>query len=202
MLPPGFNGLSGDARCGCRLRRSNPAFSVTYAHGYFLAARRKPEVSEAQAISVVSGLGERLAQAHPEYGGNAWSAAATSLQSSRVEGDLRLAAMMLLGAVAAVLLIACVNLTNLLIARALGRRREVAVRLAIGASRAQVARQFLAESLGPDGVRNGCGAARCVDPARAGASLLPAADAFFRVIAPAGGATVAGRKGSPLSARA
>ena len=63
-----------------------------------------------------------------------------------MEGDLRLAALMLLGAVAAVLVIACVNLTNLFIARALGRRRETAVRLAIGASRLQVARQFVIES--------------------------------------------------------
>ncbi len=95
VLPRGFTGLSGDAEVWVPFAALEPAFmaaSNRYAHGYFLVARRKPDVSETQASAAVGVLGERLAQEYPEYGGSSWGAEPRPLYSSRIEGDLRLAA--------------------------------------------------------------------------------------------------------------
>jgi putative ABC transport system permease protein len=83
-------------------------------------------------------------------------------------GDVRPTIVSLMGAVAFVLLIACANVANLLVVRAAGRRRELAIRTAIGASRAQLVRQMLAESL----VIAACGTALGLLLARAGIQLL------------------------------
>jgi putative ABC transport system permease protein len=199
VLPPNFRGLSGNAEIWVPLAAFEPSFlPQRYAHGYSLVARRKVTVSETQSIVRAGVLGDQIAQQYRDVGGDTWGATAASLYSSRIEGDLRLAAFMLLGAVAAVLLIACVNLTNLLIAKALGRRREIAVRLAIGASRAQVARQFVVESL----LLTTLGAAAGLFVASAllaiAEGLLPESDAFFRMAVSPGAARIAGAQGLTL----
>ena len=203
VLPPGFGGLSGTAEAWVPFAALEPAFmaaSNRYAHGYFLVAHRKPDVSETQAVAAVKVLGERLAQEYPEFGGTSWGAAATSLYSSRIEGDLKLAAWLLLGAVGVVLLIACVNLTNLFVAKALGRRREVAVRLAIGAGRAQIARQFLLESLVLTVLGTAAGLLVASALIGAAAALLPESDAFFRMAASPGAVRLSGAQGLTMVA--
>jgi len=160
VLPPGFRGLTGEAQLWVPLMASsNSAYLVdlnnAWSHSYFLVARRRADVPEAQAQSDVRLLGSRVNAAFPSPGvarKQPFGAAAVSLDDSRVDALMRRAMFVLLTAVGAVLLIGCVNLANLMLARSLTRQREVAIRLAIGATRARVVRQFLTESLLLSGV--------------------------------------------------
>ncbi len=119
-----------------------------WSHSYYAVARRKPGVSDEQARSAVTVLGRQIDTAIPDFNGSAkFGAMALSLHDSRVDPLIRRSALVLLGAVGFVLLIGCVNLANLILARAATRQREVAIRLAIGATRMRLVRQFLTESL-------------------------------------------------------
>ena len=199
VLPQGFSGLSGNAEAWVPFAAFEPGFlTQRFAHGYFLVGRRGTGVSDAQAIEAVNRLGDDIAREYSGSGGGSWGATAASLYDSRIEGDLRLVALVLLGAVAALLLIACVNLTNLLIARAMGRRREIAVRLAIGASRGQIVRQFVLEGVLVAAVGTAAGLFVAVMLLGAATSLLPESDAFFRMTSSAGGARTAGAQGLTL----
>ena len=113
--------------------------------GIIPLARLKSGVSREQARVDMVGITKRLEQQYPDYN-TGTSADVVGLQDQIVQNS-RPALLLLLGAVSFVLLISCVNVANLLLARAASRGREVAIRTALGAGRARVIRQLLTESV-------------------------------------------------------
>ena len=109
-------------------------------------ARLKPGVNIGAARQQMKGIGGRIARAYPTSNKD-WSVTVDLFQDRAVGDRLRSSLWILLAAVAAVLLIACVNLANLLLVRASAREREVAIRSAIGAKSWRLLRQFLVESI-------------------------------------------------------
>jgi putative ABC transport system permease protein len=124
------NGMSGSARSGRLL---------------LCVARVKPGATLAQLNTELHAIGQRLARTFPDTNGG-WDFTSLSVRDALSE-DYRLSLWLLQGAVGLVLLLACVSVSGLMIARNRGRRREVAIREALGATRAQLVRQFLVESV-------------------------------------------------------
>ena len=108
--------------------------------------RLKPGITMRQAQSAMLALEKSYREQHPAAADNTWASILVSA-SEDATGNLRPAFITLLAAVGAVLLIACSNVANLLLVRFTGRRREIAMRMALGASRRGVIRLFMLESL-------------------------------------------------------
>jgi putative ABC transport system permease protein len=140
--------LAGDIWAPIAFTPENLATSSRGRQHLHVIGRLKPGVTRAQANAEFQTIATRLARQHPdfykpEYG---YSLEVDPL-AEQASGDLRTPLLVLIGAVAVVMLIACVNVSNLLLARAMMRKKEISIRAALGAARARVIRQMLTESM-------------------------------------------------------
>jgi predicted permease len=126
-------------------------------HFLSVMGRLKPNVTVAQADAEMKAIAERLAKQYPNTN-TKHSSARVESELTALLGDTRTLLLVVLGAVGLVLLVACGNIANLLLARVREREREIAVRSALGAARVRIVRQLMAESLvlGMAGGLSGC----------------------------------------------
>ena len=148
IAPPGFAGMSGNARLWPLFTtvRGLSTLQAANTHQFEVVARLTPGTTPAAGKADMVNVGRVVNATYPDGGGSVWRAAGYTLQELRVDPMVGRSVVVLAVAVSMLLLIACVNVANLLLARAAARRRELAVRLAIGAGRGRLVRQLLTES--------------------------------------------------------
>ena len=145
VLPAGFR-FPHDAELWVPAGLDGESPSRT-SHNYSAIARLKDGVTVRQANAEISGIARRIHDASPEKGDYLLADGMVTSLHDALTGKARLALLVLLGAVGFLLLVACANVANLLLAQASARQRELAIRSALGAARGRLIRQFLTESL-------------------------------------------------------
>ena len=144
VMPERF-GLPSFAQVWVPLAWSNEERAIRGNHNYMVVGRLKAGVDVAQAKSELGAISARLEQQYPEDD-KGWGATVVPLREQLV-GDVRPALLVLFGAVVFVLLIACANVANLVLAKTLARRKEIAIRTALGAGQGAILRHLLAETV-------------------------------------------------------
>src|SRR5690348_4822097 len=144
VMPPSFR-FPDFAQVWTPMAWTDQEKTVRGNHNYLAVARLKPGVDLKQAQAEMNTISSRLEQQYPADD-KGWGAMLRPLQADLVS-DVRPALLVLLGAVGFILLIACVNVTNLSLARIFSRHKEIAIRTAMGASSARIIRQIVAESV-------------------------------------------------------
>jgi len=145
VMPPSFRYPSRDTDMWAPLVIPADMANSRGAHGYWTVARLRPGIALGTARAQMKQIAARLAAAYP--GPNEGHSARVEPMQATLVGPLRRSLDVLSGAAAFVFLIACVNVVALLLSRAIDRRRENAVRVALGVSRGRLIRQYLTESV-------------------------------------------------------
>jgi putative ABC transport system permease protein len=178
IAPPALSVLTGGGDVWVPLV-IDPAKQIRLNHVLFVAGRLRAGVTRQAAQTEMDGIAEAIRRLYPEM--KDWGINLVTFTDTFVSSQLRTALLVLLAGVVFVLLIVSANVANLLLARAMERRREMAIRCALGAGRGRLVRQLLSESLalsGAGGLLGGLAAVWCVSLLQASLppNVLPVPD--------------------------